>query len=220
MRTRTSTPILLLATVALGLASGCGAIRPVVSYSAFGDADPEGDDAVVAGAENGEDVPKGDVRVLVDQIPEGLELSDGKITVLDGYDHQLVGKFKAVPQLTQHGFLALFSFADYEAGWRKGYCYPQTVLNYLTLTMWSYLVPLAYPCWGDARTDKASVVRYARRVAKAAGGNLVIMSYVEIRDFVAGLGYILVADPRMLSGELETKPGVLVDPKKDDDLEI
>jgi hypothetical protein len=204
----------------LNLASiGCGSIRPHVVYTSFGPADPEKDEAVVKGFEQqshrtGDD----DVVVLVDTIPEGVEIGLGTITIKDGYHHQLIGKFGVNPGFGG-GPLSLYWFADYETGWRKAYCYPQVVLNWLTLSLWM-VVPLSYVCDGDASLTKAAVIRHMKALARSAGGDLVLMGWTGAGlesdpNVVWGAGgFILRADPRLKSGKLPATPADLAAPKK------
>jgi hypothetical protein len=197
---------------------GCGAIRPHVVYTSFGQADPEKDESVVKAYEKGsEKTSDDDVVVLVDTIPEGIEIGLGTITIKDGYRHQLVGKFGVNPGFGG-GPLALYWFADYETGWRKGYCYPQVVLNWLTLSLWM-AVPLSYVCNGDASLTKAAVIRQTKALARSAGGNLVIMGWsgagIDSNPNVVwgASGFILRADPKFKKVEQDVTPGGTVAPK-------
>jgi hypothetical protein len=201
----------LFACLSLG---ACAAVKPNVDYEAFGHADPDSDDAVVerykSRPANAAKPPE--VMVLVDTIPEGIDVKDGKVTVKDGYDHELLGKFVLV-RGSGGGISALYTFSDYEAGWHKGYCYPQVVLNYATLTLWSLLVPTAYPCWGDNHLTKKEAVAEAKHVAAAAGGDLVVFGYGGAgftgnrNDVVGAAGFIFRKDPRLGGkGGLKTRP--------------
>jgi hypothetical protein len=190
--------------------SGCGAIRPTIEYTRFGEADPERDRSVVNDVRQSYEAPPPSaqqVAVLVDTIPEGLDVGTGQIKVVDGYQHQLVGKFQ-LTHASRAGSLSLWWFSDYESDWRRGYCYPQVVLTLATLMIWS-MTPLAVPCWGDPRMTKVDAIAYARRIATAAGGDLVIMGYGRRFDselILDAAGIILRADPRMKRGELKSVP--------------
>lgn len=199
------------ATFVATLLLGCGAIQPTLNYEGFGAADPERDQAMVQKLRETEPPPVGsEVVVLVDTIPEGINLDDGAIKVEDGYQHQLLGKFALLPGAG--GFVSAISFPDYKDSWRKGYCYWQAPLGWVTLTLWTFLVPLNYPCWGDASMEKKDAVAEAKQVAKAAGGDLVIMTYAGAglggdANYVYGaVGFILKVDPRMKQGDIKTKP--------------
>ena len=199
----------LVACLAL---SACGAVRPKVDYEAFGHADPDKDDAIVDRYNHrpAETTPP-EVMVLVDTIPEGIDVKDGKVSIKEGYEHELLGKFVLV-RGSGGGVFALYSFSDYETGWRKGYCYPQVVLNYATLTMWSLFVPTSYPCWGDNGLTKKEAVSEAKHVAAAAGGDLVVLGYGgagitgDRNDVLGAAGFIFKKDPRLGKGGLKTRP--------------
>lgn len=195
----------------------CAGIRPSLNYSGFGEADPEKDERVIAKHREATLAPSRSaaaidgVVVLIDTVPQGIEVEDGKIQVAEGYAHRLVGKFVLSPG-SGWGFTALFHFSDYENSWRKPYCYPQVVLNFATLAMWGSLVPLSYPCWGDPSMTKQDVVREAKALAGAADGDLVILGYIgagyqgDPNQVIGAAGYVLRADPRMKGGDLATEP--------------
>jgi hypothetical protein len=193
-------PLAALLGSALSL-SGCAEVRPNVSFTAVGDADPEGEHAVIERARGDAEPPRGAVRVLVDALPEGLQVLAGKVEVLPGFEHRVIGKFEVLTSFYSGPF-ALFAFADYSTPWRRAYCYPQTVLNYATLFLWAFVVPLAIPCWGAPGMSKATAVAHARALAAAAGGDLVLLGYLGLNvsedpDEVNGAtGFILKADPR------------------------
>src|SRR4051812_43425054 len=77
------------------------------------------------------------VKVLQNAMPDGIEVKDGTISVKDGYPHVVLGKFT----LTAN-FASTLWFADYNPTWRKGYCYPQVPLTWVTLGLWQIFVPL------------------------------------------------------------------------------
>jgi hypothetical protein len=198
----------------LGLLSsglfGCGAIRPNLSYEGFGKANPSGDAALVATLREGsEPAPVGEeVLVLVDTLPEGVTIDKDTIQIEKGYDHALLGKFRL--QAGPGSLVAAMRFPDYKDDWRKGYCYWQAPLGWVTLLTWTLFVPLAYPCWGDPKISKQDAVDEAKQIAKAAGGDVVILSYgnsVSAEGHVYNAqGYVLKLDPRMKGGQVKIKP--------------
>lgn len=199
----------------LGLVSllsvNCAAIHPKVQFTSFGEADPDRDNRVVEQFRGQRDQapPAAEtVKVLIDTIPEGLELKDGKISVKEGYQHELIGKVSLLPG-SGMGMTGLFGFTDYVSSWRKPYCYPQVFLNYLTIFIWSTMVPLSYPCWGGYKVTKSQAIANARRAALAAGGDLVLGGYLGQgisgdNTYVTGFaGFILRMDPRLKNTKLK-----------------
>ncbi|MBI3183036.1 MAG: hypothetical protein HYZ28_12940 [Myxococcales bacterium] len=191
----------LLLVFALAL-SGCATLNPRVRYSGFGEADPARDREALKRYLSTRDTPPpaaSSVKVLVDTIPEGLEIKEGSIQVSDGYEHQVLGKFTAASGPGM--YLSLLWFADYTSGFHKGYCYPQVPLTWVTLGMWGILVPLAFPCWGSFTIDKTDMIGHLKALGAAAGGNMVITGFATTQDqdsvFMA-TGFIIRADPRTL----------------------
>ncbi|MEM9695450.1 MAG: hypothetical protein AAGA56_23095, partial [Myxococcota bacterium] len=119
-------------------------------------------------------------------VPEGLELSDNgaKLTVQKGYEskYQVIGSIEADYERATSGAILKNTYWtwDYDEGWRKGYCYWQVPLKIATLGIWSYVVPLHYPCFagapGDEQERVAAMYVEMKRGAKLMGGNLVIVT--------------------------------------------
>src|SRR5262249_52715369 len=114
----------LLVAACACLSLHCASIRPRAVYTGFGKADPDRDEQVSNGyREHLAQVAPDDVVVLVDTIPEGLEITGTNIMVKEGYQHQLVGKFELAQNFGM-SMTGLMWFTDYESSWRKPYCYP------------------------------------------------------------------------------------------------
>jgi hypothetical protein len=197
---------LVLLALAIGLV-GCGHVRPKANFSKFGEADPDKEEKVM---ENYKQVvsddkhePKKDIVVLIDTIPEGLDLKEGNIAVQSGYSHQLIGKFTLDPE----GQKPPLSFMDYRDDWRKPYCYWQVPLGWVTLTLWTTLIPLAYPCWSDLDNTKGDIISDIKNMTEAAGGDLAIAGFMYPHEkYVWGAsGYIIKLDPKLKGKELKTK---------------
>ena len=111
-----------------------------------------------------------EVKILQDALPDGLEVKGGTISVKEGFPHVVLGKFTL-----RAGSASPFWFGDYDAGWRKGYCYPQVPLTWVTLGIWGTLVPLSYPCWsGGGTLSRELAIQQMKTLAWAAGANLVV----------------------------------------------
>jgi hypothetical protein len=189
--------VLLVGPVILVLVhsfAGCANVRPRTTYSAIGSADPAREREIVDGY--AKQPVTSEVNVFIDSLPPGVTVANGEIQIDPNYQHRLIGRFTMAGGHGK-GLSALRRFPNYRAGWKKGYCYPQTVLTYMTLFIWS-LLPPAYPCYGSATVAKEHLVGDMKALASAAGGNLVVAGYTEASDTDAAgaTGFILVLDPR------------------------
>ena len=147
-------------------------------------------------------VKKGDVKVLIDAIPEGVSYSDGIISVKEGYKHEIVGKFTI-----QRDFSALFWqqywIMDYESPVANVLCNVQAPLKALTLGIWSVYSPTYWLCWPKFKYTPERATKDVARLAKSADGNLAITSFVKIipsdidEDIavISMSGFILKIDP-------------------------
>lgn len=191
--------LLFACVIALAcFSTACAPLRPDVRYQALGAANPERDQRVSDQIDS-HDKPAGSdgVIVLVDTIPEGIDVSSGVMRVAPGYQHKILGKV----QLTANvhvSLIALLGFPDYASSWRKPYCYPQTILNYATLTLWSLVMPASYVCYGKPGIPEEDAVATLKRAGAAAGGDAVLASYLRLNDRIYLVsGVILKVDPRM-----------------------
>jgi hypothetical protein len=203
--------LLILVLTLLTVLSGCAPLHRTVEYTATGAADPRGDAEIkanfVAERENPLPAEAEAVTVLIDTVPEGISLEDGVLGVEDGYQHQIVGKFKVGPDA---GF-----FPAYKEGWRKGVCYWQQPLVVATLFIWM-LVPTYYPCYVTHALPKIEMVDALKRVAYEAGGDMVVATYLQENQDKAmtAVGFIIQADPRMMAGK-EVVPEEADEPEED-----
>jgi len=201
-----SDAVRLFGTAALLGTLGCGAIQSKIQFQGFGDADLERDQQVVERFEQARDseAQPGDVKVLLDTIPEGITVDAGSFTVDEEYQHEILGKFTLLPG---DGDNLMLWFADYEDGWRKGLCYWQVPLTWVTLTLWN-VVPTSYPCHTDARRSKIEIIRDLKRAADGAGADAVVASFIfaSQEEALGAGGIMLRLDPRMKDGDIKTKP--------------
>lgn len=193
----------ILAISSLLLGTGCASLSPNYAYQGFGAADPTRDRVVAEKMETSEPPKPADVVVLLDTVPQGLVGdANGWFHVEEGWRHEVLGKVDVAPN-HHASFIALLGFPDYEDTGHKAACYPQTVLTYATLTLWAFVSPTAYPCWGKVGLEKEDVVEDLRKAAAAAGGDLVVGSLITFDNRVYGAhGIVVKADPRIRSGGL------------------
>jgi hypothetical protein len=209
MRAWTPRLVWLLLALVLQLASvGCATVHPKITYQGFGEADPEGDHRVMENYRKSREtkVSKQEVRVLVDTLPEGLVLEGKTLKTQDGYQHNVLGKFAVSPK-GPVGPWGLLVFPDYRQSWRKGYCYWQAPLGWLTIGIWPFFVPLAYPCWPTPVTGARRVLSAVRNLVKSAGGDMAVIGYIRHDGRIFGAtGFAIRIDPRMRGKKLKTRP--------------
>jgi hypothetical protein len=168
-------PLLFIGTV------GCARLYPAVAVKTAGEDDPRKDAELSKKASKERDIPE-DVRVVRGKIPEGLDIVDGKLVVLEGYDkrYSILGTVEGDYErrrgeaFWKNGYWTW----KYDEGWRKGLCWPQAPLKALTLGIWSMFVPLAYPCFsvtGDEETRRINLNEALKKGGAAMGGNLVFV---------------------------------------------
>jgi hypothetical protein len=210
-------PLLCLSLLVVFAASACGSVRPTLSVSKPGVSDIEGEREIVdryaKAISDSIEVPKEEVIVLVSALPEGISYNQETMTVEEGYDHELLATFEFMPSNATP-----YWFADYRAGWRKGLCYPQVPLSWVTLGIWPTFVPTAWPCWGTPKNDKLDMLQDVRRVGASAGGDTVILQMVEwpgSDSVIAARGFVLRADPRVRATNFERRRDLPKAPPKD-----
>lgn len=127
------------------------------------------------------------VKVLVESLPEGMVLKDGQI-VVDPARYEMLGKVSATYKDPSGVNMGLWFYGYKESEkWRTGLCAWQVPLSWVTLTMWSWLVPTYYPCRvgaGNEEERRADIVETLQRATKALGGNLVVVAGFGGVDFV------------------------------------
>lgn len=194
------------------LSGGCPAIWPKVTYQSFGDANPDRDEAMVKRWKNKyKQLDASRVRLLLDTIPEGIEVKDGVAHTKQGYSHVVISKFRF---LYPPGMATLF-FYDYRTAGLKALCWWQVPLSYLTLAAW-LVVPTSWACFPPISVTKRVIIRDAKKLAAAVGGDLVLARYIgdEGGDSAKGMaGVVVRMDPRFKQRRLPTKPLPRVSPR-------
>ncbi len=133
-----------------------------------------------------------DVRVFLGTLPEGVQLHDGKISV-DAARYEVLGEVTAAPKGSGFARMNVW-FYDYpeDESWRKGLCYWQTPLVWVTLGIYLFVSPFNYPCWvvdgsgaSDIEDRKHRIIETLRKGTKALGGNMLVVTGLGSTTFVA-----------------------------------
>ncbi|MFK7785259.1 MAG: hypothetical protein AB8B56_09090 [Crocinitomicaceae bacterium] len=195
------TIILLIGVIFI---QGCASIKTKSDFTIVGDADPAREIEINKEYKKSKAIAE-EVRLLINQIPEGIEYNDGIISISDGYNHDIIGSFKLLNNIN----VGLFCFSNYRSNTAKYFAYPQVILSYLTLTLWSSLSPTAWPFLGT-RLKKVDAINDAKQLAHVAGGDLVIASYLfPDGQYVAGLiGWVVKVDPNFKPDEIKIKENI------------
>jgi len=200
-----------LGAFCMGL-TGCATLNPVVNVTSLGEANPAHDEEIAESFEetiNSDEPVDGSVRVLVDTVPEGLTYSDGQLSVDEGYAHEVLAHFemKSYDGVLFPTFYFTAGFFDYEAAWRRGLCWWQVPLEWVTLGFWT-AVPTSYPCHPTIFRSKAAWVESVKALAQSAGASSAIMSYVDAdqQEAKGTVGFLIKLDPKVLVGRFKTRP--------------
>jgi hypothetical protein len=210
------------AGVAALAATACAPLNPRVGYCTFPACDAARDRVVEERMKRADASDATDGVVLyLDALPEGIReraRPEGVppfssrvvpwgpprrrrvLAVDEGYDHAFLGSV-TVAANADIQLMSLFVFPDYATAWHKPYCYPQTVLTWLTLTFWAFMPP-AYPCWGAIGADEAGAAARLRAAAVAARGDAAIAEVArwpngEGVGIIAMMGVVVRLDPRV-----------------------
>ncbi|MEM9692304.1 MAG: hypothetical protein AAGA56_07155 [Myxococcota bacterium] len=200
--------LLTAALLSVTTQTACGTVHPTARFQSFGTVDIVRDAEIVKNFDNGDGLSAaptdGEIIVLIDTLPEGITTNNTSFSVEEGYQHELVGKFALA---SQGRFYWLVGFPEYDDGWRKGLCYWQAPLHWLTLGLWM-LVPTDYACNTATARDKVTFVADVKRLAKEAGADTAIIGFLGINqeEAVAVGGILLRLDPKLKGEELKTKP--------------
>jgi len=140
------------------------------------------------------------IKVYTKSPPEGLDVKSGSVDPtleLSGSAksrYEIVSFFELTfPYITD--FImnnAEWWFYDYrpEENWKRYYCYPQTVLSWITLTLWN-IVPLKYPCnvsrfhlytpnsFGLDKTRREVLLNGAKAEVHRKGGAFAVLSVLS-----------------------------------------
>jgi hypothetical protein len=128
-----------------------------------------------------------DVKVYVEQLPEGVTIADGEL-VVDPAKYDYRGKVNVVrnkPLLANFGFWP-YEFKDVE-GWRYALCVPQVPLAWFTLSIWAWLSPTYWPCHVSEGTEderRETMTETMKQGTKLAGGDVLVIGGFGGYDFV------------------------------------
>lgn len=189
---------LALAALLLLVGSGCATVRKRAHYIELEPPTKEPDAAWARRAaelrekfearrEGPLDQAAKDVLVLIQRYPRGTVRIRNDLHIQRDAGYELVGGY----DLYATGATTLW-FADYEATWRKAYCYPQVPLTWVTLGLWQLVVPLSWPCAAPARFDRELAWHQVRHLAAAAGADAAIVELkMNGEEIVVAWGWLL-----------------------------
>jgi hypothetical protein len=176
------------------LATGCmtAHVRPEVEFKGSWAEDPAKDAQVRKELDEKSGAllaksPKSDIEVFVGKLPAGIKLEGGVLKVEDGAPFEILGRASLLV-----GEGTPFGFPDYEQGWRKGYCYWQAPLTWVTLGIWA-LIPVNYPCGVSYWRTKQEVLTATKNLVDELGGHVFVGDYInETRDEASGItGFVI-----------------------------
>jgi hypothetical protein len=172
----------------LMMLTGCAGVVTKGIFSHVGEADPTQEKQInneIAQIKKKYEPPKEEVKVFIDTIPEGLVYQNHTLSVADGYDHKLLGKFSAAPD--PFIYYAVYSNAfKYKDPWRNAYCNFHAVIPFLFLspTFW------VAGCYPSNVVPHEDLINTAKNVAVSAGGDMVLGSYSGSRpDKSTAIGF-------------------------------
>ncbi len=104
-----------------------------------------------------------DVKVLIDELPEGMKFEEGKLQ----YDHAryvVLGSFEVTPD---SNFIGLwFDTYDAHEAWKNVYCNLQVPLNWLSIYTWPVL-PFFWPCFKGSLDETSRIEHMVPRLQSA-----------------------------------------------------
>jgi hypothetical protein len=185
-----------LLLLALVLGAGCATPRFDVRIRHAGAYDPSKDQEVEARARAMPWHAEYPVEVHVDQVPEGLELVDGLLTVKPeaAARYQILGQVESAHATSGVAAYAASTWWYYpmherHSAARDTFCRVQLPLRLLTLGIWSLVSPTSWPCQivysTDERENLTVHVQELKRAASALGANVVV-GHLESETQVAG----------------------------------
>lgn len=180
---------------AVALLSGCYNARYQHQITSFGDLDVARDKALAKKAEDLDwNADYSDIRVLVGSTPDGIQLKEGgsKIAIEPelASRYTVLGSAESKAGNINPGLLLFWWVPphDSEGTFRKVWCAWQAPFRALTLGVLWKMVPFDWGCGPRNTGDVALHERELRRMARAMGGNLVIVTGNIDRTYVNGAG--------------------------------
>lgn len=211
MTARTLTPMFMVALASLQV--GCAALHPRAQlkgvnfqpFAELNDADKAREtfrsklEASLAPLEKSSELARlsPEVMVIERSLPPGVTLKDGVIATTPESGLRVLGELDVYGQTANP-----FGFPDYESVGRKVLCYPQAPLSWVTLGIWSLVVPINWPCWGKG-IERAEGVGLLRAAAAAAGADVIILTTPLGPGFGGARAFILKAST---ASSPETRP--------------
>jgi hypothetical protein len=180
---------------AVVLLSACYNPRYQHQITSFGNLDVARDKALAQKAEDLDwNADYSDIRVLVGSTPPGIQLEDGGSRI--AIDAEQASRYTVLGTATSKAgnvnpSLLLFWYVpphDSEGKFRKVWCAWQAPFRALTLGVFWKMVPFDWGCGPRNTGDPSLHERELRRMARAMGGNLVIVTGSIDRTYLNAAG--------------------------------
>lgn len=121
-----------------------------------------------------------EVTVLIDQMPPGMVMNGNTPIISDNAGVEMVGKFDLEARTSNFFFTA--RFVDYAEVWRKGLCWWQVPLEWVTFGIWS-ASPTTWACFpAKPIMSKQDALTYIKKAAAGTDADVVVMTYDGERD--------------------------------------
>jgi hypothetical protein len=152
---------------------GCGHVYPRANFKMYGAFDPMQGARISKQFKTEQRDPavaEPDVAFMIDTLPEGIEITNGVMAAKPGYPYTIVGTMAISASGTGYPSIIFDDFTDVG---HKVLCWPQVPLMWASLTLW-IVSPTVWPCFVSGRWETPAMMRQAKLLAHAMGGNLIV----------------------------------------------
>lgn len=196
---------IIITTLLLALISGCASYNYSGRFEKTGMYDPSYTSSVNEKAEALKWEDAKDIAVFIGELPEGITDNNGTYKSLSN-NIEIMGTAKAQPS-NQNAMSVYFQDYAEDEDWRNTYCPIQGGLYYGTFMFWG-LTPFPWVCQVMENNDSDSIEKRKHRIintlkkmAKAAGGNAIVVTRLGSLQFVDADTNIVMNNIEMTSAE-------------------